>query len=200
MTFGERMKQARKALKMSQASLAEAVGVTQGMVSHLEVGRQGVEQSPEIVAKIETALGLGAGELAQHLPADHPARRMAAVEISVRGVVAAGAARDEPCDDDERLRVSDHFAGCIAYKVRGDSMTGCLIGDGDYVLVRPVADKMPKQGDTVVAWVASLHGHVVKLLGKRATLESPEFTHRLADDDLVLGVLAGVIRYSDRKN
>jgi repressor LexA len=191
-SFGNALKSARKAAKMSQQTLANLLGVTQGMISGIEVGRWGVQQSPDLAGRIEKALGLPSGELTQHLSVDHPARKMSAVEIAVVGVVGAGTARDEPFPE-ERLAVSVELAGCVAYKVRGESMEDLHIRDGGYVFVQPVGDRMPVEGDVVVAWLASERGHVVKRLGKRATLESPKWKYRLADDDVILGIYAGTI-------
>jgi repressor LexA len=198
MTFGERLRAARKAAGLNQTLLGKAVGMSQGAIAHIETGYRGVEQSPEIVAKLETALGLPTGELARHLPATHPARQMAAVVIPVKGVVAAGAARDEPCDDDDRLKVSEHFADCVAYKVRGDSMRDIAILDGDYIMVRPSAQQQPKVGDTVVAWLSSgSGGHVVKSLTSETALQSSaggRWKHNLREGDVILGVYRGLIR------
>jgi repressor LexA len=198
MAFGERLKAARKSAKLNQTQLGQMVGVTQGTIAQIETGSRGVEQSPEIVAKLETALGLPPGELARHLPATHPARQMSAVTIPVKGVVAAGAARDEPCDEDDRLKVSEFFGDCVAYKVRGDSMRDIAILDGDFIMVRPAADQQPRVGDTVVAWLnTGSGGHVVKSLTSETTLQSTaggRWKHLLREGDEILGVYRGLIR------
>lgn len=194
--FGAALRDARRLAQMSQTALAAAVGITQGAVSHLEVGRSGVEQSPDLVARLERALALPAGSLARHLPADHPARRMAAVELPVLGVVAAGAGRDDQAEPGEVLRVSEMWAGCVAYRVRGDSMTGERIRDGDYLIVRPAADSTPAPGSVVVAWIDG-QGHACERLDARGYLRSSgrdRWAHRLTESDTVLGTLAGLVR------
>jgi repressor LexA len=193
--FGEELKGARKARGMSQAALAEAIGVTQGAIAHWETGRS-TRVDYHTLGRLETALGLGSGELARWLPEDHPARRMAAVELPVLGVVAAGAGRDEPADPGEVLRTSEMWAGCVCYRVRGESMIADQIREGDYLVVRPVADQVPRAGDVVVAWIDG-QGHAVKRLDARGYLRSggrERWSHKLNDADQVLGVLVGVVR------
>lgn len=194
-TFGEEMKAARKRAGLSQQQLADAIGLTQGAVSHIEVGRAGVEQSPDLVARIESALGLPSGELAKHLPDNHPAKRMAAIEIPVAGVVAAGIGCDSPADPGEVLRVSEQWAGCVAYRVRGTSMLAEHICDGDYLIVRP-ADHAAV-GTIVVAWLHSEGGHVVKKLAEKGYLRSggkTRWAHKLTEDDRIFGSLEAIVR------
>lgn len=200
-TFAEAIKAARKAAGLSQKSLAERVGVSQGMVAHWETGRYGMEQSPDTVAKVEQALGLPSGELAKHLPDTHPAKRMAAVEIPVAGVVAAGIGCDSPADHGEVLRVSEQWAGCVAYRVRGTSMLAEYICDGDYLIVRPGDHAMI--GTIVVAWLADENGHVVKKLSPNGYLRSggkTRWAHKLGDNDRIFGVLEAIVRLMGARN
>ncbi|MBM6747661.1 helix-turn-helix transcriptional regulator, partial [Bifidobacterium ruminantium] len=72
MTFGDALKAARKAAKLSQTQLAEAVGVRQSSIAQVETGkRSGLEA--DTVFALEKTMRLRAGELVQHLPPDHPA-------------------------------------------------------------------------------------------------------------------------------
>ena len=189
--FGVALRRARLAAGMTLQQLGRLVDRTRGGISAMEVGRVG--PSPDLVARLERALGLPAGELARHLPPDHPARRMAAVELPVLGVVAAGPARPAPAEPGEVLRVADLFAGCVAYRVLGDSMLGDQVQNGDYLVVRPLGDDEPRAGQVVVAWLKE-HGHVVKRLDRRGTLKSAGWSHRLTGADRVLGRLVGVVR------
>lgn len=200
MLFGDALRAARVKLDMSAAVLADAVGRTRQFIHQLETGKRGVESQPDFVAKLEAALNLPPGELAKHLPAEHPARRMAAVEIPVAGVVAAGAGYDAPAEPGEVLPVSEQFSGCVAYRVRGRSMEAELIADGDYLVVRP--GETAHEGDTVVAWLADNGGHVVKILAAKGYLRSggkTRWAHKLTADDKVYGVLEGVVRLSKKK-
>jgi repressor LexA len=193
--FAEELRRARKAKGISQQQLAELVGISQGMVGHWETGRK-ASVDYQTLGRLETALGLGSGELARWLPEDHPARRMAAVELPVLGVVAAGAGRDEPAEPGEVLRTSEMWAGCVCYRVRGESMIADQIREGDYLVVRPAADQVPRAGDVVVAWIDG-QGHAVKRLDARGYLRSggrERWSHKLNDADQVLGVLVGVVR------
>lgn len=191
--FAAALRRLRKAAGLSQKQLAGAVGLTQGAIGHLETGRRGVTQSPDLVARLEQVLGVPAGTLAQYLPKEHPARRMAAMAVPVVGVVAAGARREEPAEPGEVLRTTDWWAGCVAYRARGGSMQAEGILDGDYLIVRPATEEPPEIGDVVVAWLEGL-GHVVKRLGPRGQLRSTNWSHQLTDADLVLGKLVGVVR------
>lgn len=200
-TFGDELRSARKRVGISQQHLADAIGISQAFVAQIEKGRRGVEQSPDIVAKLEQALGLPSGELAKHLPDTHPAKRMAAVEIPVAGVVAAGSGGDSPADPGEVLRVSEQWAGCVAYRVRGTSMLAEYICDGDYLIVRPGDHAMV--GTIVVAWLADENGHVVKKLSPNGYLRSggkTRWAHKLGDNDRIFGVLEAIVRLLGARN
>jgi hypothetical protein len=106
---------------------------------------------------------------------------------------STAAIREEPAEPGEVLRVSEMWAGCVVYRVRGESMTGDHIRNGDYLVVRPRGDGEPRAGQIVVAWLDGL-GHVVKRLDRRGTLKSAGWSHRLTDADRILGTLAGVVR------
>lgn len=196
MTFGERLTQARKAAKMSQQQLADSIGVTQGMVSHWATGRKlGIDS--DTLSKLESVLALPAGELAQHLPVDHPARKLTDAGVRVLGYAGAGPDIDVPFEE-EILRLGPEFAGCVSYRARGNSMVGDLIGDGDYVLFHPAESIEPKPGNVVIAWIAAGQGgHVLKKLDKKGQLISTgvdRWVHKLREGDKIIGVARGVIR------
>jgi repressor LexA len=71
--------------------------------------------------------------------ANPPRRDGATVDVPVRGTIAAGAPIEalETMDDFVSLPVSLAPAGSYALNVRGDSMVGDHILDGDLVIVRP---------------------------------------------------------------
>lgn len=85
-------------------------------------------------------------------------------------------------------------------RVKGDSMTGKCIADGDYVLVDPGAQ--PKEGDIVAARLGSeatiktytlRDGHVVLQPANRG---ERDIVVKERDDFAVLGVVCGVFRPS----
>ena len=96
---------------------------------------------------------------------------------------------------DRRFLPSDDV---FLLKVKGDSMTGKCIADGDYVLVSPALE--PKNGDIIAARIGeeatcktyTRKGSIVVLEpanpGERAIEVSP------TDDFAVLGVVSGVFR------
>lgn len=59
--FGEHLRELRQAAGLTQQTLAERVGVSAAMLSHLEAGRRGA--SAGILTKLEEALGLKAEQL-----------------------------------------------------------------------------------------------------------------------------------------
>ena len=86
----------------------------------------------------------------------------------------------------------------FAMKVRGDSMIGRGINEGDYVLVHPSAPA--KDGDVIAARIGN--EATVKTLGRRgativlqpANPSEREIEIRPSDDFAVLGVVCGVFR------
>lgn len=192
-TFGEVVKEARKRKGMTQAELAELVGVTQGGLGHIETGRNGVERDPTIVMRMEAALGMPPGTLLRYLPEDHPIRQVAEIEIPILGHVGAGPACADAADPEDRLGVGEAFAGCVAYCVRGDSMLSEQIRNGDYIIVR--ADPSPRPGEIVVAWIEELEGCVCKKLTRSNRLVSDnDWSHSLTLSDRIYGAMVAVVR------
>jgi SOS-response transcriptional repressor LexA len=82
--------------------------------------------------------------------------------------------------------VADRHPKVYAHRVRGDSMTGDDISDGDYVLVDP--DIEPGDGDIAIVWVTNWRnsetgrlckGRMVKRLARnRTVLESSNPAYR----------------------
>jgi transcriptional regulator with XRE-family HTH domain len=83
--FGKALREARRSAGMTQVQLAAAVGISQADIALLELGRRGVDRSPELVAKLEGVLGLAPGTLAQYLPAGHAARAIALTQVPLVG-------------------------------------------------------------------------------------------------------------------
>ena len=75
------------------------------------------------------------------------------VEVPLLGSVAAGVPIEAVVTSDS-IQVPEQMVGsnpCYALRVRGDSMTGDHILDGDVVLLEPRTE--PRDGETVVALV-----------------------------------------------
>ena len=80
--------------------------------------------------------------------------RRAAVTLPIVGTVRAGALQPAVEDIDGYLAVDGSMVrtdGCFFLRVRGDSMVGAAILDGDLALVRPQA--VAEKGEIVVAMV-----------------------------------------------
>lgn len=89
-------------------------------------------------------------------------------------------------------------------RVKGDSMTGKCIAEGDYVLVDPTAHA--REGDTVAARIGAeatiktytlRGGHVVL---RPANPDEREIQIHDGDDFAVLGVVSGVFRFPERSS
>lgn len=201
--FGNEIRRLREVLGWNQEKLAEETGVKQTMITQWETGRK-TSIKDDTLRRLAAALKVEPALLANLLPVNHNARRLVAVDIPVAGVVgavAAGVGRDEPADPDDWLRVSEMSAGCVAYRVRGESMEEDKIFNGDYLVVKPSVEHAPVPGDVVVAWIANKEGdgggHVVKRLEQNGYLKSKgkgRWSHKLCDRDQVFGVLVGVVR------
>jgi len=83
-------------------------------------------------------------------------------------------------------------------KVKGDSMVGRCITDGDYVIVNPSAE--PQEGDIVAArfgeegTVKTLHRDGGRIVLEPANPSEQTITVKPTDDFAILGVVAGVFR------
>jgi transcriptional regulator with XRE-family HTH domain len=190
--FGEELRRARKNLGYTQKHLAEIVGVAQAWLAQIEGGKRGVERSPEVVSRLESALGVPPGTLAQHLPEDHPARRLAEVALPVLQA-NTGLSRKEPPNESAVLRLNALWAGCVAYRV-STSVAEEQIREGDYLIVRPV--EQPEVGQVVVVWLEGV-GQAIKRYAARGYLRSTgkdRWSHKLTGADRILGVLVGLVR------
>jgi SOS-response transcriptional repressor LexA len=193
--FGVALKGAREAAGLTQKALAEAAEVQQASIAQVETGaRQGL--GLETIHRLESALGVPAGQLARHIKAGRAASVWASTLMPLVGVVSAGPGEDEEFPPGTTLPVSGLWPkGAVAYQVRGVSMVDELIGDGDYIIVRPKPVAEP--GEKVVVWHPDC-GTLVKIKRKKHYASANE---RQPRDPLAIhpeckeyGVLVGVIR------
>ncbi len=116
--------------------------------------------------------------------------------VPLLGDLGAGRPCHDPADPAERLPVNQLFpTDSVAYRVRGHSMQDDHILDGDFVIVRPSSDSL---SGPVVAWLKDLGGTLKNYNQAKKQLHSGKgkerWIHNMSDDDLILGVLVGVIR------
>lgn len=73
--------------------------------------------------------------------------------LPILGAIAAGSVVESFTDSAEQLDFSSSFLkpGDYALRVRGDSMIGALIGEGDVVIMRPVQDPKTLKNGVIVA-------------------------------------------------
>lgn len=189
MKVGERIRRLREERGWSQAELARRTRLSPQYMCDIELGKA----SPALntLERIAAALGVPvAGLLSDRMTEE-------VVEVPVLGRVPAGG----PVVSEETVigylplprRYADE--GFICLEVRGDSMEGAGIYDGDHVLVKlqPTAEN----GQTVVARVG---GEVtVKRfyrVGDKVRLEPANAAHRPIEPEEVeiIGVVKKVIR------
>lgn len=124
------------------------------------------------------------------------------VALPVLGHVAAGFAAGATQNHDEYIRVDTQAAGidkpadCFALRVRGDSMTGAHILDGDYVILQ--ANRTAKNGDIVAALIdgeSTLKRLVIDGPRRWLHAENPAYPDLTPASELsVQGVMRGLVR------
>lgn len=150
MTLGKRIAELRRAKGMKQVDLALEVGVKRQTVGNWETGLRAAKD--EELVRIADVFGVSVDYLCGRVDAPNQMvqsqdialppgawPRGAVVKIPVLGVIRAGepllaeenilAWREVPMD---RVRDGDYFY----LQVKGDSMIGARIHDGDHVLIR----------------------------------------------------------------
>jgi SOS-response transcriptional repressor LexA len=191
--LSDEVRKLREEKGFTQKELAAAAGIAQGYVAMLEQGQR-TRPTRDVLNKLAAALGVNAADLTAS-PDE--------LEIPLVGAVGAGPGRDEEFESGTTLRVHELFApGCFAYKVRGQSMQGHSILNGDHVIIRSAYSP----GEVVVVWLSDLRTCVLKKLrkaGKSLRLEAvpsldkgeERYSSRdLEEGDHVYGALVGVIR------
>lgn len=146
MSFAARLKFYREKKGLSQQELAEAVGVSRSAVTKYEAGERFPDEA--VLLKIASVLGCSLDSLmgrdfdsapgGTYKKSDFlPARDL--VPVPVLGVIRAGepVLAQENVIDVKFLPADEVRGGDYFYlKVKGDSMVGVRIYDGDLVLVR----------------------------------------------------------------
>jgi repressor LexA len=90
--------------------------------------------------------------------------------LPIMGAIAAGSVVESFADSVEQLDFSSSFLrpGDYALRVRGDSMIGALIADGDVVIMRPVQDPKAVKNGTIVAARVNGDGQTLKYYNRKA--------------------------------
>lgn len=188
MDFSERLKDLRKAARMTQQQLADASDTPIGTIQGYEQGRR--EPSVEVASRMAAALGVQLDQLWTPAGAE-----VIVTSIPLLGVVACGEGSEEELTG-EALKITGEWAGCVAYIASGDSMKDANILEGDYLIVRP--NSSPTPPCIVVAWKHGIGAVAKRFDGKylrscnekerKAYLFNPE------EGDEIKGVLVWVLR------
>jgi SOS-response transcriptional repressor LexA len=178
--------------KRQQVHAAAALGVSAPQLSRFISGKTVPETAT--MQKLADGLGVTLPELLGIAPVKgKPKAVIAPYELPVFGSTAAGRPLDSEGDPDGRLRVDRLYPnGSFAMRVQGASMVDHLIGDGDYVIVRPFDDRADA-GEKVVVWRRN-EGYTLKVLGTARRIKVGKKLEDLGADGRIIGVLVGVIR------
>lgn len=131
--FGKRLKGCREALGLSQRELAEISGVSHANISRYEKGGHGAGR--EVAARLAKVFNVSLYWL---IGADVPKYEVQKEGklIRVLGQVAAGKPIEAQEDIIDIMTVPENFSVDFGLQVKGDSMTGARILDGDIVLLK----------------------------------------------------------------
>jgi len=121
--------------------------------------------------------------------------------IPLLGVIPAGLAIDSEQNRDGTLGIDSRFFGIenskdvFALRVRGDSMIGAQIADGDTVLL---IKRPPKDREIVAALIdgeVSLKRYMMKKSRPFLKAENPQYPDLIPAQELVIqGVMIGLVR------
>jgi len=204
-SIGKRVKELRDAKNLTQQDLATAAGVSIAYVRNLEQKPRRT-QAPSLthLEKVAGALGTTLGKLTGETATDVPVVSSGGggVQLPFIGYVQAGGGIDEAADADETVSVSDVFRGASGvYRVRGKSMLGAHIREGDELVVK--LDRDPPSGELVIAWRKDKGATVKRFYRDRherymrseSTADGEdEGVYTLGDGDRIVGVVLGIQR------
>jgi len=189
----------------SVREIARAVGLnsTSAVHHHLQILERdgylerGAAQSRAIRLTPNAALNLGlSSELVPQSVASE------AHILPIVGEIAAGGPIEAYQDASETMAVPDVLApsgDAYILKVRGDSMIGALIADGDFVLIRP--QTTARDSEIVVAQVEENAVTLKRFFKEKGRVRlqpaNPEYPPQFYDDVRIQGKLVGVIRRVD---
>lgn len=192
------IKKRRNELGLTQAELAKRMGYAdKSMIAKIEKGQVDLQQS-KIVAFAEAlsttpAYLMGWADSNFDLSKYDNIYPVTAKSLPVFKHVAAG----QPVFMDERvefeIKVGEDIKADFVVQVRGDSMIGARIYDGDYVFVR--SQPMVENGEIAVIAIDDgavlkrfyKYGNIVVLRSENPDYPDMEFTEEDAKDIFILG-------------
>lgn len=208
MEFKDRLNKALLMKGISAAELSRISGVNEGAISQYRKG--GYKANQYNLEKIAAALNvsipwlMGAAENISVAAADLPPEAFIPKfkKVPMLGYTAAG----EPifCDEcaEGFVDVLDRYDVDFCLKVKGNSMMGIGINDGDIVFVKrqPVVDNgevavVRINGDNVTLKRFYKEGDEIKLVSENPKCKTMVFTSKNCDDFMVLG--KAVIKQSE---
>lgn len=137
-------------------------------------------------------------------PKDHQSRSQL-LDIPVFGAIPAGFAADNPQQADRHISVDLRAMGLasntkpFALRVRGDSMTGAHICDGDYVVLE---QREPRARDIVAALIdgeSTLKRFILEKGKPCLRAENPRYPDLIPLRELTIqGVMVGLVRSFNR--
>ena len=136
--FAKRVKECRENLGLTVRELADMVGTSGANISRYETGKHGA--GSDILGEMANVFNVNPGwlmgaQVDKYLDSIIPAKR-----IPVVGVIAAGypIIAEENITGYEWISDNEHVDFCL--KVKGNSMSGIGIKDGDIVFIRKQED------------------------------------------------------------
>ncbi|MCL6638076.1 MAG: helix-turn-helix domain-containing protein [Firmicutes bacterium] len=210
--IGERIKKAREELRLSQAELGARMGVTATAINYYEKGKRKINIDDLIRLAGVTGKPVeyfldGGGGAPVLKPGRPPAEGLEKIEdlafLPVAGDVRAGIPVLAEQDITGFLPFPRQLAGTASFalRVRGDSMVGAGIEEGDLVLIRRQSH-VDYEGQIVCA-VTGDGETTLKIFTRGAggkiylKAANPAFPDIVADSDgelQILGVYAGVFK------
>ena len=167
--FGQRLKTARKAAKMTQADLAKKVGIGQSTIAELEKSGNGSSHVPVMAAVLGcSALWLATGEGQMNTPVGAGSNVEPGPDIRGKVPLISWVQAGTWCEACTPVDVSEverwldcpvpHSKSTFVLRVRGDSMTAPsgnarTYPEGCFIFVDPER-RSPVNGDRIVACMA----------------------------------------------
>lgn len=203
--MGDELKRLRLLRGLTQEELGAKIGRGKAYISNLERGESKFRSASEVAQSISAALGVGISHWASFTSDGHLSDAPELRRRPMLGWVGAGPGVEGEAEK-EYVEVPSHLSRCdVVYRVRGTSMVGAGIEDGDYIAVRENPE--PQDKEVVVAWIEPT-GMVIKMIrwpviGARARFlvskNGTDFQHQVRAGDRVYGTYVGAFQIDPPK-